>query len=183
MVIDDELICELIKPDRYGKIGEKALIVKVVGTPKIDYKLEESPQPKYIRSSGETEREFVKITPDIIVTIPQKDNRQIAIELENDIHWDFGKSLRQVKKYKGKFPDTRIIIPEEYRRFAPLYKNEGFRVYLWKAIRRWQCLRCETVTEKKGPIQPKCKNEKCKNKSPNEFRLVGLKDTEIEEYE
>ena len=41
MTIDDELIYELIKPDRYGKVGKDAFIVKVVGTRKIDSKLEE----------------------------------------------------------------------------------------------------------------------------------------------
>ena len=41
MTIDDELILELIKPDMHGKVGEKALIVKIVGTRKIEYGLEE----------------------------------------------------------------------------------------------------------------------------------------------
>ena len=123
--------------------------------------------------------ELVKITPDLTVTFPRKKNIKVAIELENDIKWDFGESLRQLKKYKVKFPDTRVIIPEEYKRFASIYKNEGFRVYLWKAKRKWQCLKCGTITEKEGPIQPQCKNEDCKNKNRNEFRLVGLQDTEI----
>ena len=85
-----------------------------------------------------------------------------------------------MKKYKGKFNDTRIIIPEQYKRFAPLYKNEGFRVWIWKAKRKWQCLRCGIINEKEGLVPPKCK--KCNNKSRIEFRLVGLKNADVEEY-
>ena len=149
MTIDDELILELIKPDRYGKVGDKALIVKIVGTRKIKYELEEPTHYLETYQSGAfVNKEPATMTPDITVTIPTEQKRQIAIELENDIQWDFGKSLRQVKKYKSKFEDARVIIPEEYKRFAPLYKNEGLRVYLWKAKRKWQCLRCGIITEK-----------------------------------
>lgn len=185
MTIDDELIYELIKPDRYGKVGKDALIVKVVGTRKIDYKLEE-PTSYWERHRGkdlmEIKREVVKITPDITVTLLNQKGKQIAIELENDIHWDFQESLRQVKKYKGEFDDTRVIIPKQYEKFAPLYKNEEFRVWIWKAKRQWQCLRCGTINEKEGPFPPKCKGKACKSKNLSDYRLVGLKDTKIEEY-
>jgi hypothetical protein len=90
--------------------------------------------------------------------------------------------LRQIKDYKTKFYDTRIIIPDEYKRFASLYKNEGFRIYLWKAKRRWQCLRCGTENVKEGTVTPKCSNSKCNDNSPNECSLIGLKDTTIEEF-
>ena len=183
MTIDDELLLELIKPDRLGEVGEYPLIVKVVGTRKIKYKLEESPYPRYVRSSGETEREFAKITPDIMVTIPHENNRQIAIELENDIHWDFQESLRQIKKYQGRFPDTRVIIPSEYERFAPLYKNEGIRVWLWQARRRWKCLRCGTINVNESRVPPRCRNGKCTNNSRDEFDLVGLENADFNEYE
>jgi len=183
MTIDDELLLELIKPDRLGEVGEYPLIVKVVGTRKIKYKLEESPHPRYVRSSGETEREFAKITPDIMVTIPHENNRQIAIELENDIHWDFQESLRQIKKYQGRFPDTRVIIPSEYERFAPLYKNEGIRVWLWQARRRWKCLRCGTINVNESRVPPRCRNGKCTNNSRDEFDLVGLENADFNEYE
>lgn len=176
MTIDDELILELIKPDIHEEVGEKALIVKIVGTRKIDYRLEE---PTHYGTHLDAIRGTITvISPDITVTILDEQRKQIAIELENDVQWDFGKSLRQVKKYQYKF-DTRVIIPEEYKRFASLYKHEGFRVYLWKAKRRWQCLRCGTIIEKEGPIQPKCK--KCNKYT--EHRLIGVKDTKIEEYE
>lgn len=185
MTIDDELILELIKPNRHGEVGEKALIVKVVGSKKINYRLEEATSQIAIENIETVEdikfAETHRITPDITVYVP-REKREVAIELENDVQWDFGESLRQVKRYKDRFDDVRVIIPEEYKRFAPFYKNEGFRVYLWKAIRKWECLRCETITDKRGPVQPKCKNKTCGNKSRNEFRLIGLKDADIEEY-
>ena len=183
MTIDDELIYEIIRPNRHGEVGEKALIVKVVGTKNVKYRLEESTWywKTYVdrkeKSIFRTKKDVI-VTPDIIVTLPKESNKQIAIEFENDVQWDFGESLRQVKKYRDKFPDTRIIIPEEYKRFAPLYKNEGFRVYLWKAKRKWQCLRCGAIAEKEGPVSPKCK--KCKKYT--EHRLIGVKDVGIEEY-
>ena len=187
MTIDDELICELLKLDQSRKVGEKALILKIFGSKKIEYKLEELVRgtEHYYRDGliqhGWTE-EYVKMTPDIVVCLPEE-YKEVALEVENDISWDFQKSLRQVKKYKFKYKDTRVIIPEEYKRFAPLYKNEGFLVYLWKAKRKWQCLRCGTITPKQGPITPKCKNVDCNNKSRDQFILVGLKDADIEEYE
>lgn len=194
MTIDDELLLELFKPDTSGKVGKDALIVKIVGTRRITYRLEETAsgfqthyeEPMHITSPIESE--LYKITPDIVVTIPRKENRQIAIELENDIHWDFGQSLRQVKKYKRKFKDTRVIIPYEYERFAPLYKNEGVRVWLWQAKRKWKCLRCGTINVNESRIPPKCKGKdsegkKCTNTSRDEFDLVGLENADFNEYE
>jgi hypothetical protein len=198
VTIDDELILELIKPDRKGMITADAPIVSIVGAKDISYSLEESTY--YIRTYGRGENEktnIVRITPDLTIKMKTKKDRKatmqdllkevikgpeigIAFELENDIHWDFQESLRQIKKYKGKFADTRIIIPNDFKRFAPLYKHEGFRVYLWKAKRRWECLRCGYENESEGPITPKC--QQCKNNSPNEFRLIGLKDISINEF-
>jgi len=106
----------------------------------------------------------------------------MAIEIENDIKWDFQASLKQLKKYKINFPDTRIIIPKGHERFTPLYKNEGFHVYLWYAKRRWQCLKCGTETVKEGPIVPICSNSQCQTHGQNDFRLIGLKGTSIEEF-
>lgn len=201
MTIDDELLLELIRPDSKGKITEAGLIVAITGKKEIVYKLEQS--TSYTRNYGteqDPEIEVIKITPDI--TIWRKTEKDwktvlkgamkemvvgaevgIAIELENDIQWDFQCSLQQIKKYKRKFKDTRIIIPDDFKRFAPLYRNEGFRVYLWKAKRRWQCLRCGTETTKEGTVSPICSNNKCQNHSQNEFSLVGLADISIEEFE
>lgn len=180
MTIDDELLLELLKPEKSGRVGKDALIVKVVGTLKIDYKLEE---PEYYQTKNDAiQRTWSIMTPDILVTTQGTQPKQIAIELENDIKWDFGKSLRQVKKYQQKF-DTRAIIPYEYERFAPLYKNEGVRVWLWQAERTWKCLRCGTITVNKSRVPPQCKNDKCKNNRRDEFDLVGLENADFNEYE
>jgi hypothetical protein len=190
MTIDDELIYELIKPDNHGKIGEGALIAKVVGTRDVQYRLEETtsraiPFGVTHVKTLDALRFIVEhsITPDITVTFPEKNRSQTAIELENDIAWDFGESLRQIKKYKDKFNDVRVIIPEQYTRFAPLYKNEGFRVYLWKAKRKWQCLRCCTVTTNESRIPPRCSNKTCPNSRREDFNLIGLLDADVNEYE
>jgi hypothetical protein len=198
MTIDDELILELIKPDAKGRVREEALIVSIVGTKEIEYRLEESTYYSESYGTGEDQKtEFVGITPDITVKIkPKRGIKEtvkkmltemvigpevgVALELENDIQWDFQDSLSQIKRYKKKFQDTRIIIPDDFKRFAPLYKHEGFRVYLWKAKRRWQCLRCGSETVREGPITPTCSN--CNNHSQNEFRLIGLRETTIEEF-
>jgi len=107
----------------------------------------------------------------------------VAIELENDVKWDFAESLRQMLNYKHQFGDIRVIIPYEYQRFAPLYKNEGFRVWLWQAKRKWKCLRCGTINVNESRVPPQCKNTKCKNKSKDEFDLVGLENADFNEYE
>ena len=192
MTIDDELLLEFFKPDKHGKIGKNALIINIVGTRNIFYTLEKSMSriPKEDIKTLDVLKiamEFL-ITPDIVIFLPTKGAKEIAIELENDIAWDFGKSLRQVHKYKETYPDTRVIIPEKYKRFAPLYKNEGFRVYVWKAKRKWQCLRCGTINLNESRIPPKCngkdsEGQKCTNKSRDEFDLVGLEDAEVKEYE
>lgn len=184
MTIDDELILELMKANRLGEVGDEALINNIVRSRNITYKLEESLvywktySTKWATGVRSTEEEL-RMTPDIIVTA-LKEGKEYAIELENDIHWDFQESLRQVKKYKSRFKDTIVIIPNDYKRFAPLYKNQEIRVFLWKAKRKWQCLRCSTETVKEGPVVPKC--SKCQNHSQSAFRLIGLKDTKIEEF-
>jgi hypothetical protein len=184
MTIDDELLAELLKPDRYGKIGDGALLVKVVGRKDIEYSLEEL-QRFYRDTDDVLKREKTQICPDIVVS---RNKKVIAIELENDIKWDFAESLRQVKSYKDKFSDTRVIIPETYKRFAPLYKKEEFRVYLWRAKRKWKCLRCQKINVNQSRIPPKCEGKDsegnpCTNKSRDEFDLVGVKDADVYEYE
>ena len=189
MTIDDELLLELFKPDPYdGNLGKDALIVRdrIVTTRTFDYKLEEPFQPTYRRFSGEVEREYPKAIPDITI-IFRKMSKTIAIELENDIKWDFQASLRQLKKYKEVYSETRIIIPREYKRFAPLYIHEGFPVYLWNAKRKWECRRCHHININESRIPPKCegkdeKGQSCKNISRDEFDLVGLEDTQFKEY-
>lgn len=184
MTIDDELLLELFKPDPCGNVGKDALIVKdhVVRTHAFDYKLEDSQEISFWRKS-----EIERITPDIIITL-KRETKTIAIELENDIKWDFQDSLRQLNKYKKNFPDTRIIIPREYKRFAPLYVHEGFKVYLWSAKRKWECLRCHYINIEENRVPPKkCKGKakegkSCGNTNRDEFDLVGLEDTQFKEY-
>ena len=186
LTIDDELLLELFKPDYCGNLGKDALIVGIIGARDIDYSLEETPQQKYVRASGEHEREVERMTPDIVITY-KHEPITVAIELENDIKWDFQDSLRQLKKYRKMFSDVRIIIPREYKRFAPLYYHERFPVYLWGAKRKWKCQRCGHLNEKESRIPPKCegKNQngkKCDNASREDFELVGLKDAEIDKF-
>ena len=178
MTIDDELLIELIKPEQNGKVGKDAPIIRIAGSADIECKLEEL-DSFYRDHNDVVKKELTYISPDI--TIIKKIGGKIAIELENDIKWDFGESLRQTKKYKRKFK-TKIIIPEEYKRFAPLYENEGIEVYLWKAKRKWQCKRCETITLNESRVPPKCQNKECKNNSKGDFELVGLGGTEFKEF-
>ena len=150
---------------------------------------------KRVEKLNNKEFDIVKITPDILIKIPISNNssekagisnpkseKYVALEIENDVHWDFKKSLRKLKRYKARFPDTRVIIPKSYQRFAPFYLNEGIQVYIWEAKRKWQCLKCETQTIMKGLITPKCTKPKCKSHKQNEFRLIGLEDTKISEF-
>lgn len=188
MTIDDELILELIKPNDLGEVGEDGLIAQIMGTKRLTYEIEETTfhWQEWLDQNGATRKtELIPMTPDMVIkTASTKDNevKATAIELENDLQWDFGESLRQLRKYKLNFSDTRIIIPKDFQRFAPLYKKAGFRTYLWSAKRKWQCLKCKTETVKEGSSIPKCSNPKCNNHSQNEFRLIGLIDTIIEEF-
>ncbi len=179
MTIHDELILELVKPDKSGKpTGD---IIKITGTGKIRVKLEES------TSSYQYLDEKITVTPDIVVDFEKTSKFQIrrvgqndlAIELENDIQWDFADSLQQVKKYDELFDKVVVIIPREYERFAPLYKNEGFRVWFWKATRVWECMQCGTITEERRTVKPRCSGKNCNS---TEQRLKDVKDTQFEEF-
>lgn len=195
MTITDELLFEILKPKSNGIISNNAPITKILGKKEIVYKIDKSTSyTQKIGSGNNKELDIVKITPDILVKVSgsnnsenessanQKSEKYVAIEIENDVHWDFKKSLRKLKRYKARFPDTRVIIPKEYQRFAPFYLNEGIQVYLWEAKRKWQCLKCETETISKRLIAPKCPKPKCKSHKQNEFKLVGLEDTTISEF-
>ena len=196
MTISDELLYEIIKPKSNGETGDDAPIIDIVGKKKIAYKIEKSTAYTQKLGTGKNiEFDIVKITPDILVKInsensnvetngglAQNPEQYIALEIENDVQWDFKKSLRQLKKIKCRFPDTRVLIPKEYERFAPFYVNEGIRVYIWDAKRIWKCMKCGTDTEKRGLITPMCSKPKCKNHKQNEFRLSGLNETIIDEF-
>ena len=191
MKIHDALLFELIKPDKSGKpTGD---IIKIVGTANIKYRLEElvhSIELVYSATSlskmlfeGQNKKTIIKeMAPDIIVkrlNTNSKEKAIVAIELETDVDFDFGESLRQIKKYKKEFgSQVNVIIPREYERFAPFYKNEEIHVWLWEAERIWECMICGNKTVKKGPVRPKCEN--CNKYS--EHRLIGLQNTRFEEF-
>lgn len=184
MTIDDQLLHELFKPDKNVKVGKGALIKKVVRTRILSYALEESSSYTVPSEDFRTGAiEVVKITPDIIVNTGEEAKPKIVvIEVENDIQWDFQSSLRQVKKYTQWYEDVRVIIPYKYKMFAPLYENEGLRVYLWQAKRKWQCLRCDHITVNESRVPPRCEGKRCDNKNRSEFDLVGLEGADINEY-
>jgi hypothetical protein len=168
------LILTLTQPDEKGKVP----LHQIVGSNNIIFQIEETID-YHLPSSNE----WLFMVPDLIVTAKPNLHSEVtrnvfAIELENDIQWDFADSLRQIKKYK-KFGGQKyknvsfeviVIIPREYERFVPLYKNEEFPVWLWSATRIWECISCGELSEEKGTLQPRCK--KCKSQQ----RLKGIKD-------
>lgn len=120
------------------------------------------------------------VAPDLIVTILGKEKKRFAIELETGIPFvDVGKTLRQVKKYTKLFQVVVLIMPEEAGRYAPIFKNEGIRVYLWTATREYQCMKCKKHTLDATSIKPRC--SKC-DASDRALRYSGIKDTKFEEY-
>lgn len=173
MTIHDELILEFIKPNEQGDPTGNAFI-KIVGAggKKARYHLERIfvlPDPEYAREYAIHENIYLDMTPDIAAE-NLNSGRWTAIELETDIHWDFAHSLRQVRKYKknSQFQNVVVIIPMEYKRFAVLYKKQGFDVWLWKATRMWECMRCGEVMEEEKTPKPKCSSKSC---SSTEQRL------------
>lgn len=193
MKIHDAIICELIKPDSLGKpTGD---IIKIVGTSKMRYTLEHSirfigtiySKPSMVKAlfeAPEKRTELVEMTPDIVVArldLPrnEKNRKDIAIEIETDYDFDFGESLRQIKKYKKEFNNqVTVIISKKYAKFAPLYKNEKINVWLWDAERIWECGKCGEKTTTKEVNQHSCKNC-CKN---TEHTLVDLQNVTFEEF-
>jgi len=151
MGIHAELIRALFEPDVSGDIP----IVKIVGTLNIDVRFEES---FYLPQKGRPDFTAPPpprgITPDIIVTKMDKHKQKIAIELEGDIDFDAGKTMRQIKKYSEMF-ETRLVIPKKQEKYAPYFRNEGFRVWLWTARRIWKC-ECGEQTYSETSIKPRC---------------------------
>jgi len=81
ITIDDELLVELFKLDRYGKIGENALIVKIVRRKDIRVNLEES-RGFYVGQDAVIKKEKTYICPDIVIS-ERVVGEIAAIELEN----------------------------------------------------------------------------------------------------
>jgi hypothetical protein len=177
MKLHDALVYEIIKPNRQGEpTGD---LIKIVGTSNIKYSIDE-PQEFQTRAqhSLETIRELM--APDLTVTRLRPatgENPIVVVEVETDVDFDFGESMRQIRKYRKITREVRVIIPKTEEAFAPLYKSQGFRVWTWQATRIWECLRCGKMQEEEKILAPKC--SACKT---SEQRLRGLKDASFEEF-
>lgn len=175
MTIHDEIILSLVQEDKENITPLERIIKKSV----VSYRFEES------RRIQNNDAEFVNISPDITISIldPNREGytQSIALELESDIRWDWGASLRQVKKYQRnqtfKWADIVVIIPKEYSRFVKLYQNEGFNVWLWSATAEWVCERCGHISYKfmrRPIIMRKCEGEKCSYSDHHLRRLTQV---------
>lgn len=176
MTIHDELVLKLIDPEPASR-KPRGYIINIVHSSNIRYVLEEV----FHQQNPETPLvpEYIKMTPDVVVTNIKSD-KTTAVEVENDIQWDFAHSLRQLKKYKKNrrdFQDVAVIIPKRYERFATLYEEQGFRVYLWKATRLWECVDCGKVMPDERTAKPKCSNKSCNS---SDRVLIGLKESSRE---
>lgn len=179
MKLHDLLVYELIKPTKHKE--PTGAIIKIIGSGDIAWTLEETERFQE-RATHSLETIIDYMTPDIKVTRlrpAQGEMPTVIVEVETDVDFDFAESLRQIKKYRRITRDVRVIIPKEYENFAPLYTNEGFRIWFWKAKRILECLRCKNLMEIEGPYEPKCPT--CDNKT-TQHRLVGLGDAEFSEF-
>ena len=204
MTIHDELINKIIQPIEKDK--PQGLIKEIVREPIIDFSLEELiygtqkksadyfyQQTPPVFSEKKVTYEFIKMSPDIIVKTRSIDKEKlIAIELETDIDFDLKKSLQQIKKYliasdftifqnkHDRFDAINVVIPLEYRKYAPLYIKEGFSVWLWIATRVWKCKKCGHINRKKGRITPECEGilkstKKCDSRKHWFIKLENIK--------
>jgi hypothetical protein len=179
MKLQDALVYELIKPTRLGE--PTGAIINVVGTKNIKYVIEE-PHEFQQRATHSIETIVEQMTPDLVVTRlrPQQGEQvTVVIEVETDVDFDFGASMRQIKKYRKISREIHVIIPRAEENFAPLYRNEGFRVWLWEATRIWECMRCGAVKEENKILQPRCSETSCRS---SEQRLKGLKNAKFADF-
>jgi len=163
MGIHSELIYEVVQ--RLDSLYEEEIEHYSVAP----YRIEEIPS----RS-----RQIEIMSPDILVSIPNKMIQ--AIEIESDTGFDFDQSMRQIQKYKKKYR-VKVVIPKTYEKFAELYENDGIKAYLWSGIRVWRCLNCGTdIKPTKGETgykKPNC--EKCGTK---EVRLYRVQNFSLKPY-
>jgi hypothetical protein len=181
MTIHDELVRSLILKD-----GGKTWLEKILSLSWKDFK---NVYFEYSTVVTNKEAEKIPICPDLVVYSTNKEAANkpddlYIIEIESDKIWNFGESLRQVKKYL--FTQSRwakeviVIIPKYYVNFAPMYLNEGFKVFVWEAISEWYCQRCGKTFDIKidRNTQPRCSNKKC-NAGKEEVELLKLKNVDI----
>jgi len=178
MTIHDELILALTKRSEEGEVP----LHKIVLSNNIRTLMEETIY-RELRSMGE----WIKMTPDLIVTIAPytKSAKHVVIELESDVKWDFAASLRQIKKYKqylsrtqGEQYDVIVIIPKDYERYAPLYQYEGIPVWFWEATAEWICEKCGNevkIIMNRPKILRKCISDSCNYDKHHLNKLLKVK--------
>ena len=120
----------------------------------------------------ERSRNWVSMSPDIVAN--KKNGRSVAIEVESDIKYDFDNSMRQIRKYLEYYDETKIVIPEEYERFAHLYENEGVEVFIWSGARIWYCMECDNKFDNIHKI-----NVRCPGCNSNQLNVVDILDFDI----
>ena len=178
MTVHDELILKIIEKDENGVMP----LHKITNTPEnedISFRLEHT----FTLPWGGS---LVLATPDIVVFFKQRESDSknpyanppihgYAIEIENDIQWDFSDSLRQIKKYfQGYYPI--VIIPKIYERYKEPYEHEKIDVWLWSAKRIWECMDCGDILQSDKTGKPK----KCLGCNSNQLRLKGISDFLLE---
>ena len=168
--IHDALLLELVKKDNNGKFPN---LLKLVSDGNFSTKLSVD-----LKEKG---------CVDVVLTYPKRPvlhqigdsgvlgtegTSDIAFELITDIDFDAGKKLEQVNRYKKGFHDVRVIIPEEYNSYAPLFSMNDVKVHTWTGTRKWKGKYCDHITEVKDsseqPIECICKKR--------ELYFVGFKD-------
>ena len=177
MTIHDEIILKLVEKDENGVM----LLHKITNLPEneeISFRIEHLFTLVWAGSKD-------LATPDITVFFKERirDSKNpyanppilgYAIEIENDIQWDFADSLRQIKKYfQGYYPI--VIIPKIYERFKALYEHEKIDVWLWSSNRVWECMECGNIQINEKTGKPNC--TKC---CSNQLRLKGISDFKLE---
>jgi len=179
--IHGALLKELLKTDENGKrinliplIHHAKLTVKC----SVDLKYEKGcvdvivSYPRGIYSIGESR---------ILVTKEPK-VKYVALELVTDISlWSNGpgKILEKVNRYKREYGDTRVIIPEEYRKqYAELFYTNDIRVHIWKGTRCWKCKKCGKITyDEHSSMKPySCESGSCNSQ---QLYFVDLRDVEF----
>jgi len=169
--IHDALLIELIKKDSNGKFPN---LLKLVSDGNFSVKCSVDLKdkgcvdvvltyPKHAASS---------VIGDTLV-VGMAGTNDIAFELVTDIDFDAGKKLEQVNRYKQGYHDVRVIIPEEYNSYSPLFSMNDVTVHTWTGTRRWKGKYCEHITEVKDSSEQPIECISCEKR---ELYFVGFKD-------
>jgi len=181
MTIHDELARSLILKDGDRTRLERILSLRSRDIIRVYF--------EYATKVTSKEAEKIDICPDLAIFSDNKEkannpNDITIIEIESDKIWNFGESLRQVKKYlytqERWAKEVIVIIPKYYVNFSPMYINEGFKVFVWEAISQWYCQRCGKTFEVNidRNTQPRCITKNC-SAGKDEVELMGLKKVNI----